>query len=148
MPTLFDPGTRAQLLSRFRQLSPDAPARWGRMTAPRMLTHLSDQMRHTLGDAICAPIHGPLRWPVIRQLVLFWLPWPKGRGKGPPEAFLTQPTVWAADLQAFEILVERFVARSTRTSWPDHAIFCPMTGAGWGKFCYRHFDYHLRQFGA
>jgi hypothetical protein len=118
------------------------------MTAPQMLAHLSDQMRHTLGDATAAPIHSPLRWPIIRHLALFWLPWPRGRAKGPPEAFLTKPTDWAADLRTFELLVERLAAQQDRTAWPEHALFGAMTGPGWGKFCHRHIDYHLRQFGA
>lgn len=148
MRSLFEPAARAALLTRFRSLKPEAPPRWGRMTAPRMLAHLSDQMRHTLGDATAAPIRSPLRWPIIRQLALFWLPWPRGRAKGPPEAFLTKPTTWDADLRTFELLVERAVAQKDRSSWPEHALFGPMTGPGWGKFCHRHIDYHLRQFGA
>lgn len=79
---------------------------------------------------------------------MFWVPWPRGRAKGPPEAFLTQPAAWADDLQALERLVERFAAAEGRTVWPEHALFGPMTGPMWARFSYRHFDYHLRQFGA
>lgn len=113
-----------------------------------MLAHLSDQMRHTLGDAPTAPRYGPLRWPIIKPLAMFWLPWPKGRVKGPREAFVTRPTSWDADLAAFELLVERFVSAESRTEWPDHALFGAMSWQTWGKFCHRHFDHHLRQFGA
>lgn len=147
MRSLLTPADRAALLRRFHELRPDAPPRWGRMTAPRMLAHLSDQMRHTLGDARVAPRRGPLRLPLVRQLVMYWLPWPHGRVQGPPEAFRTQPTEWAADLTAFLALVDRFVAAETRVEWPDHAFFGPMTRRSWGYFCHRHFDYHLRQFG-
>jgi hypothetical protein len=146
--TLFNPTDRSAILARFHRVRPETPARWGKLTASRMLTHLSDQVRHALGDASAKPISGPLRWPVVRQLAMFWIPWPKGRAKGPPEAFQTQPTEWATDLQAFERLVERFAAEQGRTSWPEHALFGPMTGPTWAKFSYRHFDYHLRQFGA
>jgi uncharacterized protein DUF1569 len=118
------------------------------MTAPQMLVHLSDQMRHTLGDAPAAPCPGPLRWPLFRHVAMFWLPWPHGRAKGPPEAFLTRPTTWAVDLTTFESLVERFVQQENRTEWPEHALFGPMTRRTWGQFCHRHFAYHLRQFGA
>lgn len=145
--SLFDPDARGTILARFHRLGPETPARWGKLTAPRMLTHLSDQVRHALGDAPVKPIYSPLRWPVVRHLVMFWIPWPRGRGKGPPEAFLTPPTEWAADLQALERLVERFAAEERRAGRPDHALFGPMTGSGWGKFTHRHFDYHLRQFG-
>jgi len=86
------------------------------MNAPRMLVHLSDQMRHTLGDATTRPRPGPLQWPIIRELVMYWLPWPRGRVEGPPEAFVTQPTAWS-----------------------EHPIYGRMTKRSWGHFCYRHF---------
>jgi len=117
------------------------------MNAPRMLVHLSDQMRHTLGDSIPKPHPGPLRWPIIRAVVMYWLPWPRGRVKGPPEAFVTQPAVWCDDLERFETLIARFVAQEETGTWAEHAFFGRMTKRSWGHFCYRHFDYHLRQFG-
>jgi len=118
------------------------------MSAPQMLTHLSDQMRHTLGDARAAPRPGPLRWPILKQLVMYWLPWPKGHVRGLPEAFVTAPTTWSADLGTFETLIGRFVEAADRVRWPEHALFGAMTRRSWGYFCHRHFDCHLRQFGA
>ncbi len=113
-----------------------------------MIAHLSDQMRHCLGEAPVAPIPGPLRWPIVRSLVIHWLPWPKGRTQGPPEAFLTPPGEWETDLRGLEALVERFGARRPEDAWPAHAIFGAVSGRDWGVICYRHFDHHLRQFGA
>jgi hypothetical protein len=147
MKTLLDAECLVRILARLRGLSPDARARWGRLTAPRMLVHLSDQVRSTLGDVRVAPIPGVLRWPLVRQAVMYWLPWPKEKIKGPPEMFLTPPTAWSADLATFEALLDRFV-HDTRAVWPDHPFFGPMTHRSWGRFCHRHIDYHLRQFGA
>ena len=81
---MFDRDCRGELLSRLRRLTPDRPVQWGRMTAPQMLAHLGDQMRNTLGECPCAPMPSPLRRPVIRELALYWLPWPKARVEGPP----------------------------------------------------------------
>ena len=81
-----------------------------------MLAHLSDQMRHALGDAPTVPRQGPLRWPLIKPLAMFWLPWPKGRVKGPREAFVTRPTSWDADLAAFVRARTRLVKASGLTS--------------------------------
>lgn len=150
LPTrsILDASRRQVLVGRFRRLRPDTPARWGRMTAPQMVTHLSDQIRHTLGDTHAAQRPGPLRWPLIKQAALYWVPWPKGRIQGPPEAFVTRPTTWPADLAGLEALIERFVAQDDCPDWPEHPFFGPMSRRAWGCFCYRHFDYHLRQFGA
>jgi hypothetical protein len=147
MPTLFDPPTRAALLARLRRLTPDAPRRWGRMDAPRMVAHLSDQMRHTLGDTLCRPVPSLLRFAPLRHAAIHWIPWPRGRVQGPPDAFVTPPADWAADLEALVALVERVGARDPAGPWPAHALFGPMTGRDWGVFCHKHVDHHLRQFG-
>ncbi len=147
-PSLFDASHRQQILTRLRRLTPETPARWGQMNAPQMVAHLTDQMHHALGDSPVAPKAGLLRWPPVRYASIYLLPWPKGRVQGPPEAFTTQPTAWAADVGALEALVERFVARGPEADWPHHAFFGRMSGRDWGVFCYKHFDHHLRQFGA
>jgi hypothetical protein len=114
-----------------------------------MVTHLGDQMRLTLGDASWSPVRreSPWRYPGIKQVVLYVLPWPKGGIQGPSEAFATQPTDWAVDVAALETLVARFVARGPIGRWPAHPFFGPLSGRQWGVFCYRHFDHHLMQFG-
>jgi hypothetical protein len=147
MKSLFEDRYRLEILDRTQQLCPDAQRRWGKMTAPQMIAHLTDQMGHTLGDKPCAPKPSRLRLPVIRLLVIYWLPWPKGRIKGPPDAFVTQPTEWEADRGALVELVRRF-AECDSNDWPPHAMFGRMSRRDWGVFCYRHFDHHLRQFGA
>lgn len=147
MPSMRDPAGRDALVARLRRLQPDAARRWGSMTAPRMVAHLSDQMRHTLGDSVAARRDGFLRWRIVRHAVIYWIPWPKGRIKGPPEAFVTPPGSWEADVAGLETLVERFVARDPDAPWPEHALLGPMSTEEWGAFCYKHFDHHFRQFG-
>jgi hypothetical protein len=46
------------------------------MSSPQMIAHLSDQMRHALGDATAAAQPGLLRNPLVRYVVIYWLPWP------------------------------------------------------------------------
>lgn len=147
MRTMFDPATHGEVLNRIRRLRPDAQRRFGRMTAPQMVAHLTDQMHHTLGDASVQPQPGLLRLGPVRHAVIYWLPWPKGRVNGPPEAFVTQPAEWEADIATLIGLVDRFVARGPGGQWPEHAFFGPMTGKDWGVFCHKHFNHHLSQFG-
>lgn len=144
---MFDTAVHAAVLKRINQLRPDANRRWGRMSAPQMIAHLSDQMRHTLGDAGCAAQPGLLRNSLVRYLAIYWVPWPKGRIKGPPEAFVTQPTDWDADIQTLLKLLDRFVARGAKGVWPEHPLMGRMTGKDWGVFCHKHFNHHLSQFG-
>lgn len=148
MHTIFDNSDRQHLLTRLHHLTPDRPPRWGRMTAHQMLAHLGDQMRLTLREQVAAPMATPYRLPILRHVVIYWLPWPPGKVQGPPEGFMTAPTTWASDLAALEERVERLAAQGPMGSWPDHPMFGRMSGRDWGLFCYRHFDHHLRQFDA
>ena len=146
--SLLDDQCRAEVLGRLASLEPGRPALWGTMNAPRMVAHLSDQMRHTLGDAPCAPRPGLRRNALVRHLAIYWIPWPKGRIKGPSEAFATAPGAWDEDVAGLASLVERFCADERTGPWPEHALLGRMTRKDWGAFCYKHFDHHLRQFGA
>jgi uncharacterized protein DUF1569 len=145
--SMFDDECRAAMLARVRRLTPDAPARWGRMNAPRMVAHLTDQMHHVLRDCPVSPRPGVLRWAPVRWASIYLLPWPKGRVRGPSEAFVTQPASWSADVVRLEALLDRFAARRAENDWPEHALFGPMSPRDWGVFVHKHFDHHLRQFG-
>ena len=147
MSNLFDPAVLAAVTARLRGLTPDAARQWGRMSAPQMVAHLTDQMTHCLGDVPCRPERTFLHWAPIRHAAIYWIPWPKGRVKGPADAFVTQPADWGTDLERLVGLVERFAASDPAAEWPEHALFGPMKGRDWGFFCYKHFDHHLRQFG-
>jgi hypothetical protein len=144
---MFDDRCRQTMVARLRRLAPDRPGRWGRMTAPQMVAHLTDQMHHALGDVPVKARQGMLRWPPVRFAAIYLMPWPKGRIQGPSEAFVTQPASWEADVRALEQLLDRFAARGPLAEWPDHALLGCMTGRDWGVFVHRHFDHHFRQFG-
>src|ERR1044071_5677479 len=119
MKTLLNPGCRQELLTRLRAIPTGTPAHWGVMSASEMLTHLIDSLRHMLGEIQAAPRGGPLRWPVIKPLMMYWLPWPRGRVKGSPELFRTLPSSWNEDLATFTSLLDRFAA-DTGFTWPAH----------------------------
>lgn len=62
------------------------------MTAAQVVAHLTDQMRHALEDAPVKARPGFLRLSAVRYLSIYVVPWPKGRIRGPSEAFLnTEP---------------------------------------------------------
>jgi hypothetical protein len=145
--TLFDTDHRREIVERIARLTPESPRRWGTMTAPRMVAHLRDQMGHCLGDKPCTPVPSILGWAPLRYASIYWLPWPRGLAKGPPDAFVTQPGDWASDVSHLLELVTRFGGSDPTAAWPRHAKFGPMRGVDWGYFCYKHFDHHLRQFG-
>lgn len=148
MRTIQKPAHRKVLFDRLARIDPAEPPLWGRLTAPQMLAHLCDQMRMPYNDHPSPPIAGVQRYPVMQQLVLYLLPWPKGEIQGPSEAFQTPPSIWSEDVATLKTLVDQFVNASPDRAWADHPNFGPMNYRVWGYFSYRHFDHHLRQFRA
>ena len=76
--TLWNESDRAQLLARVDKLRPDMTPAWGKMNATQMVTHLTEWMRLATGELSAAPRKMPMRFPVIKQLVIYVMPWPKG----------------------------------------------------------------------
>jgi hypothetical protein len=144
--SLSNARARQALLDRLERLSPEATARWGTMTAPQMLAHLVDWMLMAEGKLETAPKLRPLRYPPIKQLAIYWLPFPKGVPTA-PELVGRPPLEWALEQNAVRQHVEAFAQLGLRSEWPDHPAFGKLTAQAWGVLGYRHMDHHLRQFG-
>ncbi|MFL5598050.1 MAG: DinB family protein, partial [Gemmatimonadaceae bacterium] len=144
--TLSDARARQELLDRLERLSPDARPLWGRMSAPQMLAHLADWMLMAKGDLNTAAKKRILRYPVVKQLVIYWLPWPKGVPTA-PELLGRTPLEWTIERAAVRQHVQSFAKLDPKAAWPDHPAFGKITPRAWGVLGYRHMDHHLRQFG-
>ena len=147
MKSFAEADDAAAIVKRLRKLKPSTERAWGKMTAPKMIAHLTDQMTHTLGIVEATQLSGWRRNALVRNLAIYVLPWPKGRIKGPADAFVTEPGEWERDLELLIGYVEEFALQEPSATCPPHAIFGAMSRKDWGAFCWKHFDHHLRQFG-
>ena len=145
VPSLYDPARRQELVDRLARLRPDAAARWGKFTAPQMVTHLIEGMRMAAGELTVAPRHLPLL-PIVRPLVLHVFPFPKGAPTA-RELLARVPTTWEADVGTLRTKVEAVREPAPGTRLPDHPAFGPMSARDWGVLLYKHADHHFRQFG-
>jgi hypothetical protein len=143
--SLADASARDEIVQRIGRLTPQTPARWGKMDCPKMLAHIGDALKMATGELHVPFKRTPLRlWPV-RTLFIYWLPMPKG---APTAPVLVRRTAdeWQREvddvcgrLRAFPPQVDG--------EWPVHPVFGPMTARDWGVLGYKHLDHHLRQFG-
>ncbi len=147
MKSLWEPTARQELVARIMRLTPESTGRWGKMEVTQMVCHAADQLRMGLGEISTAEPHGPLRYAPMRYLLIHVLPWPKGKAKGPREAFTTDPGSWESDRTELLRLIERFSQMQGQSAWPRHPLFGKMTARDWAVLSYRHLDHHLRQFG-
>jgi hypothetical protein len=145
--TIFDATSRQQLLDRVARLRPDSARRWGRMTPNEMMCHLEDSVRVATGEAPAKSRPSFMSNPVLRTLIIHYVPWPKGRAKTVPEMQATQPSEFEADRQRLQAWLSKAGERGAAARWATHPAFGKMSGRDYGVLIYRHVDYHLRQFG-
>jgi hypothetical protein len=146
MKTCWNVDDHGQLCARLQRLTPDSAALWGRMSAPQMVVHLCDAFRMATGDLPVASKKLPFRYPPLKQLVVYVLPFPKGAPTA-PELLRRQPGDWLVEMQELQKAMDRFVTRGPSGTAAEHPAFGRLTGRAWGVLAYNHTDHHLRQFG-
>jgi hypothetical protein len=146
---MWDPNAPREMRDRVARLTPDRTGAWGRMDAPAMVCHLAESLKMALGELQVAPKKVPIRYPPLKQLIVYVAPFPKNVPTA-PELLARTPRDWRADIADLQALVDRVSARGreAQTKWPAHPAFGRLSRRAWGVLVYRHIDHHLRQFGA
>ena len=144
--TLWNESDRAELLARVDKLRPDMTPAWGKMNATQMVTHLTEWMRLATGELSAAPRKMPMRFPVIKQLVIYVMPWPKGVPTA-PELLSRESTGWDGELADFRERLRTFGKLKSKSDWPLHPAFGKLSTKTWGVLGYKHTNHHLTQFG-
>lgn len=147
MKTMWQPEARKELLARVGNLQPTAPAQWGKMDCSRMLAHVTDGLRMATGELPVAPKNMLIRFTPLKQLIIHWLPFPKGAPTA-PELLERVPGEWEREVAEFQQALQQFTACEQKTDWPAHPAFGGLSVKDWGVLVYRHIDHHFKQFGA
>lgn len=146
MPTIFDHGARAAIAARIEAVTATSRPLWGTMNAEEMLTHLVQAMQTADGERATKRRWLPVRYPPLRQLIVYVLPWPKN-APTVPELVPAQPRAVTDGKRELLRLVQDIGARKLQRDWPEHPAFGHVGRRGWGVLVWRHLDHHLRQFG-
>lgn len=143
-PTLYDAEHRDEILRRLDGLRADARPAWGRMDAPRMVSHLLEAYRMASGELKVPRKPVPLR-ALVRYLFIHRLPFPKGAPTAP--ALLARaPESWPDDVARLRAMIDGVRAPSPGAALAEHPIFGTMSAHDWGALLWKHTDHHLRQF--
>ena len=139
------------ITERLQQVTPGLQPRWGRMTPPQAICHLSDSFLAAMGEKQVSMETTLLKRTAMKFAALYLpRPWPPGV-KTRPEVEQgvggTNPGDFAADRQQLIAVMRRFAAPHRDFTWQPHAIFGPLSDSQWLRWGYLHMDHHLRQFG-
>ncbi len=152
MKTLANEADKNELLSRLRQLNPDTPRRWGKMTPHQMVCHLNDSFKSVIGEREVSLRQSNIVTRTLVRWIALYAPikWPHGvptmpendqeRGGTPPEDF-------KRDVDALASMIERLTSPQRDFQWGRHPLFAEMSERDWMRWGYLHVDHHLRQFG-
>ena len=150
--TLANLNDQAQLLGRLRQLRPDSPRQWGRMTPHEALCHLSDSFLAVSGERDVSHVDTLLTRTLVKWVALHGPgKWPRGiktRPEVDPQVAGSRPVDFVRDRERVERLMEQFARPDQDFAALRHPIFGPMSRADWWRWGWLHVDHHLRQFGA
>ena len=147
MPSVHDPSFRASASARVKNLRPDMPRRWGKMTVDQMLWHLNCTLENALGRYPIAPIRIPLPKFLLKFAVIN-LPWRKGGTPTAPELEARKGYDLEQERARTIRLLEDFAAKPLDDPWIDSSFLGPLSGRDWSRLQGKHVDHHLKQFGA
>lgn len=149
MKSLFNPETKTEIFTRLQALGPDSRPLWGSMNVNQNLHHMAmlfdiamDKFKATPGMAPPLP-----KW--LLRLILLYLQMPKGRIKTLKEMNTIEnqinPLSFENEREQLKTRIETF-CNSTHLA-AEHSVGGKFSRHDWGRFTYKHTDYHLKQFG-
>jgi hypothetical protein len=145
--TIFDATARRVLVDRLERLRPESQRRWGKMTPNQMMCHLEDSLRCATGITPARQRKTFMSNRILRWIIIYLLPWPKGKAQTVKEMLVTQPGEFAQDRARLKAMLEDAGGRGAAATWATHPAFGDLSGREYGALIYRHFEHHLRQFG-
>src|SRR5512141_625162 len=105
MKTLWNEDSRRELTSRLERLSPQSKAIWGKMNVSQMLAHLNNSLLMTKGELNVKSRHLPIRYPPLKQFIIYWLPFPRSTPTA-PELISREPKNWGNERDNLRKLID------------------------------------------
>lgn len=148
MRNLFDAEARHEILERLNKITPDAKARWGKMTVDQMLWHVNRTMSYSMGEYAIPYKGNMLTKLVIKPLALGKMEFPKGKTRTIEEWKAIGNYHLDMEKKRFREYVEQHGKSAHKTQWPHSPLLGKFTGENWARLNYKHIDHHFAQFGA
>lgn len=148
-PSIFDPKTTEDLLTRINKLNSEITPLWGKMNVSQMLAHLCVSYDQIFGDQSGRPplLMRKLLALLIKKRLVDESPYPKN-GRTAPAFIITGDRDFdteKARLTTYLSKAEKMGAAgfSNRESFSMGKL----TTQEWNNLLYKHIDHHLSQFG-
>jgi Protein of unknown function (DUF1569) len=149
MNSVFDPIAVHQILNRINRLTPETPAKWGKMNVAQMLAHCNVSY-----EMIYENIH-PKPNPILKFVLKLFVKGKVVTEKPYTPNSPTAPAFIITDAKQFEKERTRLINHINQTL--DNGVayfdgreshsFGKLNVTEWNNMLYKHLDHHLSQFG-
>jgi hypothetical protein len=149
MDTIFNQPAAAGILARLNSLQPDSKALWGKMNVGQMVSHLQGPVTVAMSDKkLNRTFMGIVFGAMAKKKVLNEKPFDKNLPTDPAMIRKGEHN-FEEEMAKLTGLLNQLIAggEAGLTQFP-HPFFGKLTNADWGLMLWKHFDHHLRQFGA
>jgi hypothetical protein len=149
IPNIFSPEICQSIIDRINSLTPQTPAKWGKMGVDQMLAHCN-----VTYEMLYENIHPKPNF--LMKIVLKKFVKPLVTNEVPyKHNSQTAPAFLVKESKDFDKEKARLIAYLQRTQQEGAASFHhkeshsfgPLTTQEWNNLLYKHMDHHLRQFG-
>ena len=144
---LFDTAEKQEIINRLNKLSPQSQRQWGKMDVAQMLAHLQVPIGVAMGThTVKGNLLMKLILPLFKKKLYDEKPWKQGLPTD--KTFIMTGKTKDFELERNKLL--DMVSRFTEANMVNekHPIFGRLTKEQWSKATWKHFDHHLKQFGA
>jgi hypothetical protein len=149
MQTLFDNSAVQEILKRIEQLTPETRGQWGKMDVAQMLAHLGNGLELALGDKKPPrSLIGRIVGGFVKASAFNDSPFPHNSPTDNSLRVTDAKDFLLEKLRLITLLARFKQAGLTGITTHSHPFFGFLTPEEWSKLQYKHFNYHLEQFGA
>lgn len=149
MKSIFETGSKNEILQRIENLSPESKRLWGKMDVSQMLAHCANGMGLATGK-IKPPrqLIGKIFGWIFKSSYYNERNFPKNIQTIKGGTVIDEKDFTFEKQRLIEAIEEMYIGGEQGCTDHPHPIMGSYTPAEWGKGMYKHLDHHLRQFGA
>jgi len=149
MHSIYKETDASSMLVRLKSLQPEATRQWGTMDVGQMLAHVNASLETALGRTSPKRIFlGRIIGKLVKRRFLNENPMQKNAPTDKNFVFTAPQNFTSEKLKAIELFIAFTTAGPSKCTTHPHSFFGKMTAEEWGVLQWKHFDHHLRQFGA
>lgn len=150
MNNLFNQSDAAGIVARLEKLSPDAQGQWGKMNVNQMLAHCNASLETAMGLTFSKRLGliGRFFGKMMKPAYFSEKPFPKNSATDKTYIITGNPDFETERAKVIRQIKQFSAGGPAQCTRHPQAFFGELTPDEWALMQWKHFDHHLRQFGA